>query len=132
MSAAQKADLISGLTRSAYEMALAGVRHRYPKASAREHFLRMALLTLGPELARRAYPDIDHLDLVHSPEEVLLQKLRCYRMDGEVSNSQWRDVLGIIRTQGDRLDHGYLTANAPVLGVERELERALREAGAAP
>jgi hypothetical protein len=130
MSAAHKADLITGLTRTAYEMALAGLRHRYPEASAREHFLRMALLTLGPQLARGAYPDIERLDLVHSPEDVLLHKLRGYRM-GEVSDSQWRDVMGIIRTQGDRLDRDYLTANAPILGVERELERALREAGAA-
>ena len=63
MPAAQKADLISSLTNAAREMALAGVRQRYPGASDREHFLRLAILTLGPELARRAYPDIDRLDL---------------------------------------------------------------------
>ena len=63
MTAAQKAELISGLSGAAREMALAGVRQRYPGASDHEIFLRLALLTLGPELARRAYPDIAQLDL---------------------------------------------------------------------
>lgn len=63
MSPAEKAAIVSGLTQAAYELALAGVRSRYPDASPREHFLRLALVTLGPELARKAYPDIDTLDL---------------------------------------------------------------------
>jgi len=63
MSPAQKADLITALSSAAREMALAGVRHRYPGASDREQFLRLAILTLGPELARRAYPEIDRLGL---------------------------------------------------------------------
>ena len=63
MSALQKAALVSGLTQAAYEMALAGVRDRYPDASPREQFLRLALVTLGPDLARRAYPEIAALDL---------------------------------------------------------------------
>jgi len=62
MPAAQKAALITALTSAAREMALAGVRQRYPAASEREHFLRLAILTLGPDLARQAYPDIEHLD----------------------------------------------------------------------
>jgi hypothetical protein len=57
MSAAQKAATITGLTRAAYAMALAGVRHRDPDASPREHFLQLALIVLGPDLACRAYPD---------------------------------------------------------------------------
>ena len=63
MTPAQKADLISALTRAARDMALAGVRHRFPDASPREHFLRLAMLTLGPDLAGRAYPEIDRLGL---------------------------------------------------------------------
>lgn len=57
MSPAQKAAIVTGLTQAAYELARAGVRHRYPHASPHEHFLRLALDVLGPDLARRAYPD---------------------------------------------------------------------------
>jgi hypothetical protein len=64
---------------------------------------------------------------VHPPEDILLQKLRWYRIGGEVSDRQWRDVLGIIRVQGTRLDLDYLRRNAPTLQVAALLERALSE-----
>lgn len=63
MSPAEKAAIVSGLTRAAYELALAGVRQRWPDASPREQFLRLAIVTLGSDLARKAYPDIATLDL---------------------------------------------------------------------
>lgn len=66
---------------------------------------------------------------VHPPEDILLQKLRWYRKGGEVSDRQWRDVIAIVRVQGERLDRGYLVSSAPVLGVADLLTRALRESG---
>ena len=57
MSAQQKAALVTGLTRAAYAMTWAGVRQRHPDASPREHFLRVAIIVLGPELGSLAYPD---------------------------------------------------------------------------
>ena len=63
MSSEEKAAIVSGLTQAAYDLALAGVRHRYPDASPCEHFLRLAIVTLGDELARKAYPEIAALDL---------------------------------------------------------------------
>jgi len=57
MSPAQKAAIVTGLTQAAYAMTWAGVRQRYPDASPRELFLRVAVLVLGPDLARAAYPD---------------------------------------------------------------------------
>ena len=63
MSAAQKGAIVSGLTQAAYDLARAGVSHRYPTASPREQFLRLAIVTLGLDLARKAYPDIATLDL---------------------------------------------------------------------
>jgi hypothetical protein len=64
---------------------------------------------------------------VHSPEDILLQKLRWFRRGGEVSDRQWRDVLGIVRVQGQRLDHEYLAAGALRLQVRDLLERALED-----
>jgi hypothetical protein len=64
---------------------------------------------------------------VHPPEDILLQKLRWFRKGGETSDRQWRDVLGIVRVQGERLDLVYLRQNAPVLDVADLLERAIGE-----
>jgi len=63
MSPAEKAGLVSSLTSATFALALAGVRHRHPSATAQEHFLRLAVITLGDELARRAYPEIDQLGI---------------------------------------------------------------------
>ena len=79
------------------------------------------------QLQRRMRVDIDGRTLfVHPPEDILLQKLRWYRKGGEQSERQWRDILGIVRVQGGRLDRSYLAANAPVLDVADLLERALK------
>ena len=65
---------------------------------------------------------------VHPPEDILLQKLRGFKLGGEISDRQWRDVLGIVRVQGDRLDRHYLERDAPVLDVGDLLRRALTDA----
>jgi hypothetical protein len=62
---------------------------------------------------------------VHTAEDVLLQKLRWFRLGGEVSDRQWRDVIGIIHVQGERLDREYLTRQAARLGVTDLLARAM-------
>jgi hypothetical protein len=62
---------------------------------------------------------------IHPPEDILLQKLHWFRLGGEVSDRQWRDVVGIVRVQGQRLDLAYLRRQAPVLGVSDLLERVL-------
>ena len=62
MSPAEKAAIVSGLTQASVEMAQAGIRDRYPDASPREHFLRLAILLLGDEIAAKAYPESAHLD----------------------------------------------------------------------
>ena len=63
MNPAEKAAIVSGLTQAVYDLASAGVRHRYPHASPREHFLRLAIVTLGQTLAEKAYPEVQQLGL---------------------------------------------------------------------
>ncbi|MGE5360831.1 MAG: hypothetical protein ACM3NQ_17580 [Bacteroidales bacterium] len=81
------------------------------------------------QLARRVAVDLGDGRVlhVHPPEDILLQKLRRYRRDGQVSERQWRDICAIVRVQSDRMDRLYLRAGAAVLGVSDLLERALGE-----
>ena len=61
--------------------------------------------------------------MVKSAEDTLLRKLQWYRLGNEVSDRQWHDIVGIVRTQGDRLDRDYLRHWATDLGVKDLLER---------
>lgn len=66
--------------------------------------------------------------VVATAEDTLLAKLEWYRMGGEVSERQWRDVLGILKVQAGRLDLAYLRRWAIELKVEDLLERAVNDA----
>jgi hypothetical protein len=62
-----------------------------------------------------------------SPEDTILAKLERYRLGGEVSERQWRDILGVLKTRSGTLDLGYLRKWANELKVSDLLERALKE-----
>jgi hypothetical protein len=66
---------------------------------------------------------------VVSAEDIILLKLEWYRLGGEVSERQWTDVIGVLRTQVDRLDGAYLDHWAAALGVADLMEQARRETG---
>lgn len=83
------------------------------------------------QLARRQMVDVGNGRSlpVHPPEDILLQKLRWYLKGGKMSDRQWRDIQGIIRVQGARLDREYLREHAPALGIGDLLAKALTEGG---
>lgn len=66
---------------------------------------------------------------VDKPEYTVLRKLEWFLRGGETSERQWRDVVGVVRAQGARLDRAELRKWAVDLGVTGLLARALAEAG---
>jgi hypothetical protein len=62
-----------------------------------------------------------------SPEDTVLSKLEWYRMGGEVSDRQWRDILGVLKTRLGQLDLAYMRKWGKELNVDDLLERALKE-----
>ena len=72
--------------------------------------------------------DPDRSAYIATAEDTILAKLEWYKIGGAVSDRQWRDILGVLKTQSDALDQDYLRRMANQLGVTDLLERARREA----
>jgi len=64
-----------------------------------------------------------------SAEDVILHKLYWFQLGGSVSERQWKDVLGIIQVQADKLDVSYLQRGAEFRGVTDLLGEALGNVG---
>ena len=62
-----------------------------------------------------------------SAEDTVLSKLEWYRMGGEASDRQWRDILGVLKTRAGELELDYLRKWSKELKVNDLLERALKE-----
>lgn len=88
------------------------------RAFDRSQLARRQLVLLSEEPERQAY--------VASAEDTVLAKLEWYRMGGEVSERQWRDVLGVLLVQGERLDLDYLKQMATHIRVLDLLKLALQ------
>ena len=81
--------------------------------------LRSVKGTLAPD-------DSDELIVrFSSPEDIVLHKLYWFRLGGEQSERQWRDLLGVLKVQTDNLDRDYMQQWAQQLGVSDLLQRAL-------
>ena len=66
---------------------------------------------------------------VTSPEDIILSKMEWYRMGGEASDRQWRDIMSVLKTKAGQLDLEYMRRWAKPLKVEDLLEKALTESG---
>ena len=83
---------------------------------------------LARRIGQRVGGRSDETLWVLSAEDVILAKLDWFRQGGELSERQWRDVLGVIKAQSPGLDAVYLRQWAGSLGVGDLLEQALVEA----
>ncbi len=86
-------------------------------------------MQLKRRVAQVVATDPERVAYVASVEDTVLTKLEWYRMGGEVSERQWRDVLGVLRVRGGRIDLAYLQEWAVALGVADLLDKALAEVG---
>jgi hypothetical protein len=77
---------------------------------------------------RRFRIDVDIEPFVKSVEDSILKKLQWYRDGGEVSSTQWRDVVELIRVNRPDLDETYLDRWAPILRIQDLLARVRQEA----
>lgn len=68
---------------------------------------------------------------VGAAEDQVLRKLHWFRLGGEVSERQWRDVVAILRVQAARIDRPQLLIDAGPLGLADLVARAIEEAGPA-
>jgi hypothetical protein len=66
---------------------------------------------------------------VTAPEDAILGKLEWFARAGAVSDRQWRDIVGVMTVQRERLDVAYLRQWATRLGLLPLLERAFGDSG---
>jgi hypothetical protein len=95
-----------------------------------DFFMRGATAFDRSEFARRVRVPLREQSSLcaASPEDNLLRKLVWFRDGGEVSDRQWRDILGVLRVSGARLDRSYLEQWAAELNVSDLLMRAFNQA----
>ena len=62
-------------------------------------------------------------------EDIIIQKLIWYRAGNYLSDRQWRDILGVLKTQSVQLDFNYLNYWCEVENLSDLLQKALLESG---
>lgn len=86
-----------------------------------------SLSQLNRRELRRLSPESTETVYVATVEDTILAKLQWYRAGQETSNTQWRDVIGMLATSRDNLDLQYLRAWSDKIGINDLLQRALLE-----
>ncbi len=93
-----------------------------PRAFDQQQIRRRIAATLSDDETKQIW--------VLSAEDVVLAKLDWFRMGGELSERQWRDILGVLKAQKGHLDTVYLQQWAQKLSLSDLMERALQEMNA--
>ncbi len=117
------------------EDAVEAVRHRtvfsaihFETTTRVDFFIAESRAEVRKQLDRRRIKTIGETRVsFYAPEDILLRKLIWFRMGGEVSDRQWRDIVGILRIAREPLDNAYLERAAASFEVSDLLTRA-REA----
>ncbi len=94
---------------------------RGERSHDRAAFERFVRERLGEDPESRAYD-------FFTAEDVILHKLQWFAAGGRVSDRQWSDVVGILRSRRDLLDREYLEKWSAVLGIEDLLRQAEADA----
>ena len=102
----------------------------YMPAAFKFDFFPAAAFALGrQELERAVYLSDTGLTKAPAPfvtpEDIILAKLFWYRLGGNESEVQWRDLNGVALNYAGGLDQAYLQSGAEILGVGDLLKRLL-------
>lgn len=92
------------------------------RAFDQQQLTRRVAVSMGDDESESAW--------VLSAEDIVLAKLDWFRMGGESSERQWRDILGVLKAQQKQLDIPYLWQWAEELDLMLLMERALHEMNA--
>ena len=87
----------------------------------REQLARRIPVTLSADESRPIF--------VTAAENIFLRKLDWFRKGNEISDVQWRDVLGLLKIGRGVLDLDYVRRIADTTGLADLLDRALAQAG---
>jgi hypothetical protein len=138
------ADRLAAVLEGAFHVDPESVREAVRDGSSfnvfhKETLFKVDVFVLHDDLGRA---ELDRRDLhelvegrgvfVSTPEDTVLRKLEWYRKGGELSDQQWKDVLGVLEVQAGKMDLAYLSSWAARLGIGDLLERALARTDAAP
>lgn len=93
----------------------------------KEHGFAQKQFSRARKEALSSEPEISAV--VSTPEDTILAKLHWYRLGGEISDQQWRDILGLLKMQSSALDQEYLRGTAEELQLADLLAKAIEQAG---
>jgi len=93
--------------------------------------LKQTTLTQG-EMSRRCLQQVEEQGrylYLATPEDIIIEKLIWYQRGNQISDRQWRDILGVLKTQSTQLDFAYLQYWITLENLSDLFDKALIEAG---